>query len=165
MIRFLFLCALLGSGLLYGPKTWAVEPDEILADPALEQRARNLSAGLRCLVCQNESIDSSNAELAKDLRILVRERLVAGDSDQQVLDYLVSRYGDFVLLKPPVKPATYLLWFGPVIVVGAGLLVVGFYFRGRSKTAAAGPDQLNAEEEARLESLLDADGGKEEDHR
>src|SRR3954468_8332537 len=93
--------------------SFAVLPDERLADPALEARARALSKELRCLVCQNESIDDSNADLAHDLRVLVRERLVAGDSDQQVLAYLRSRYGDFVLLRPPFEPATWFLWFGP----------------------------------------------------
>src|SRR3546814_16320055 len=92
----------------------------------LEQRARDLSAEIRCVVCQNESIDSSNAEIARELRLLVRERLVAGDSDQQVLDYLVARYGDFVLLRPPMTPATYLLWFGPflILLIGAGSVFV-----------------------------------------
>src|SRR3546814_6727246 len=94
--------------------------------PVLEQRARDLSAEIRCVVCQNESIDSSNAEIARELRLLVRERLVAGNSDQQVLDYLVARYGDFVLLRPPMKPATYLLWFGPflILLIGGG---AGFF--------------------------------------
>ena len=95
----------------------AVEPDEMLHDLALEARARELSANIRCLVCQNQSIDDSNASLAKDLRILVRERLVAGDEDQQVLDYLTSRYGDFVLLEPPMRPGTYALWYGPAIIL------------------------------------------------
>src|SRR3546814_8109266 len=103
---------LLVLSLLLAAPALAVEPSEMLDDPVLEQRARDLSAEIRCVVCQNESIDSSNAEIARELRLLVRERLVAGDSDQQVLDYLVARYGDFVLLRPPMKPATYLLWFG-----------------------------------------------------
>lgn len=95
----------------------AVQPDEVLDDPVLESRARALSSEIRCLVCQNESIDDSNAQLARDLRLLVRERLVAGDSDQQVLDFLVARYGDFVLLRPPFNAATALLWFGPALVL------------------------------------------------
>lgn len=133
----------------------AVQPDEMLDDPVLEQRARELSKVIRCLVCQNESIDTSNADLARDLRILVRERLVAGDSDQQVFDYLVARYGDFVLLRPRFKPATYLLWFGPAAVLVLGAFAVVFYFRRRK--AAAGPAELSAEERARLSRLLDED--------
>ena len=132
----------------------AVEPDEILEDPALEARARELSKGIRCLVCQNESIDSSNADLARELRILVRERLVAGDDDGQVLQYLVERYGDFVLLEPPVKPATYLLWFGPLLLFLIGGLGVAAYFRGRRQPAAPAPP-LSEEERARVARLLD----------
>ena len=136
----------------------AVQPDEILDDPVLESRARELSEGIRCLVCQNENIDSSNAELAKDLRILVRERLVAGDSDQQVLDYLVERYGDFVLLNPPLKPQTYLLWFGPAAILLLGGLAVAAYFRRREAgTAAAPAADLSAEEQKRLSDLLKDD--------
>lgn len=137
----------------------AVEPDEILHDPVLEQRARDLSAEIRCVVCQNESIDSSNAEIARELRVLVRERLVAGDSDEQVLDYLVARYGDFVLLRPPMKPATYLLWFGPFIVLLIGAVAVFVYFR-HLRRATAMPPALSAEEESRLARLLDAEAGE-----
>ncbi|WP_299396606.1 cytochrome c-type biogenesis protein [Pelagibius sp.] len=133
----------------------AVEPDEVLADAALEQRARDLSHEIRCVVCQNESIDSSNAELAKEMRILVRERLVAGDSDQQVLDYLVARYGDFVLLRPPVKPGTYVLWFGPAVITVLGILGVFFFLR-RQRRPASAVQPLSAEEEARLARLLDS---------
>jgi len=139
----------------------AVEPDEILDDPVLEGRARELSEDIRCLVCQNESIDSSNAELAKDLRILVRERLVAGDSDQEVLDYLVERYGDFVLLNPPFKPQTYLLWFGPAAILLLGGLAVAAYFRQRRRDAGPAPapaPALNAEEQKRLSEILKDDG-------
>ena len=139
----------------------AVEPDEILDDPVLEGRARELSEDIRCLVCQNESIDSSNAELAKDLRILVRERLVAGDSDQEVLDYLVERYGDFVLLNPPFKPQTYLLWFGPVAILLLGGLAVAAYFRQRRKDTGPAPapsPSLSAEEQKRLNEILKEDG-------
>src|SRR3546814_10231566 len=119
----------------------------------LEQRARDLSAEIRCVVCQNESIDSSNAEIARELRLLVRERLVAGDSDQQVLDYLVARYGDFVLLRPPMKPATYLLWFGPFLILLIGGGAVFIYFRCLRR-APAMPPALSTEEEARIARLL-----------
>lgn len=129
----------------------AVQPDEQLKDPALEARAREISKELRCLVCQNQSIDDSDAELAADLRRIVRERLVAGDSDGEVVDYIVHRYGEFVLLRPRFGPATLLLWGGPFIVLllGAGLAVTIFR-RGRGPAAPA----LNAEEKARLDAIL-----------
>ena len=111
----------------------AVEPNEILKDPVLEQRARALSQDLRCLVCQNQSIDDSDAQLARDLRVLVRERLTAGDSDQAVVDYVVSRYGDFVLLRPPFKAATLVLWFGPIIIALSGLTGLILFFRRQKK--------------------------------
>jgi cytochrome c-type biogenesis protein CcmH len=134
----------------------AVEPDEILDDPVLEARAREISKGLRCPVCQNESIDSSNAGLARDLRILVRERLVAGDSDQEVLDFVVARYSEFVLLQPPVKPMTYVLWFGPAVILVFGALAVAVYFaRGNRAQAEAAP--LSAEERKRLARLLEGE--------
>lgn len=141
---------------------WAVEPDEILDDPVLEARARELSREIRCLVCQNESIDSSNADLARELRLLVRERLVAGDSDQDVLDFLVERYGAFVLLRPPMQPTTYLLWFGPLVLLLLGAIGVAFYLRGQRQGQTAAPAApLSAEEAARLEELLaDSDGTK-----
>lgn len=118
--------------------TLAVQPDEILADTAMEARARSISGGLRCLVCQNQSIDDSDAPLAKDLRLLVRERLQAGDSDSQVREYLVARYGEFVLLKPPFSWSTIILWGAPfVILFGAMLLALRTLFSSRSKTVAA----------------------------
>jgi cytochrome c-type biogenesis protein CcmH len=131
----------------------ATSPDEILADPVLEERARNLSRQLRCLVCQNQSIDDSDADLARDLRQLVRERLVAGDSDEEIIAFLTARYGDFVLLKPPVKPATWGLWFGPlaVLLVAAGGIVVYLRRRGPRATASA---PLSADERARLDALM-----------
>ena len=137
----------------------AVQPDEILEDPALEQRAREISKVLRCIVCQNQSIDDSDAPLARDLRLLVRERLVAGDSNEGVKDYLVARYGDYVLLKPPVKPTTYLLWGGPVVLFLLALLTTGLYFRRRAAEARvqSGDAPLSAEEQARLAKLLDDD--------
>lgn len=161
MKRLLFVLALLIAAPVLGPASGpalAVEPDEMLDDPVLEQRARDLSAEIRCVVCQNESIDSSNAEIARELRILVRERLVAGDSDREVLDYLVARYGDFVLLRPPVKPSTYLLWFGPFAVLLLGALGVCVYFR-HLRAASAMPPPLSAEEETRVARLLEEDAG------
>jgi cytochrome c-type biogenesis protein CcmH len=132
----------------------ATSPDEVLADPALEQRARALGKQLRCLVCQNQSIDDSNATLARDLRLLVRERLVAGDSDAEIIDFLTARYGDFVLLKPPVRPATWGLWFGPLLVLLVAALGIAIYLRRRpARTPAAAP--LSAEEQARLDALLE----------
>ncbi|MBV6658331.1 MAG: cytochrome c-type biogenesis protein CcmH [Devosiaceae bacterium] len=131
----------------------AVQPDEVLDDPVLEQRARALSAEIRCLVCQNESIDESNAQLARDLRILVRERLVAGDSDQDVLDFLVARYGDFVLLRPPVNAQTALLWFGPAAVLVLATTFVLLRLR-RRRTVTGAPAQLTDEEKKRVEALL-----------
>ena len=112
-------------------------PDEVLSDPALEARARQLSTGLRCLVCQNQSIDDSNADLAKDLRLLVRERLVAGDTDDEVIDYLVSRYGEFVLLKPRFDWATLALWGTPVAVLLAGIGFAIITVRGRRQEEEA----------------------------
>src|SRR5262245_3944138 len=139
------------------PAALAVQPDEILADPALEARARHLSSELRCMVCQNQSIDDSDAPLARDLRILVRERLKAGDTDQQVIDYLVARYGDFVLLKPRFTSHTALLWLMPavVFVIGAlALVLVSRRYRARSALAGNEPAKLTAAEEARLSDLL-----------
>ena len=127
----------------------AVEPDEMLQDPALEARARAISAGLRCLVCQNQSIDDSAAPLARDLRLIVREHLRAGDTDAEIRRYLVARYGDFVLLKPPFEPATWLLWGTPFLVVLAGGAVL--LLRRRSIES---PAALSAEERARVEALL-----------
>jgi cytochrome c-type biogenesis protein CcmH len=138
-------------GLLAALPALAVNPDERLADPALEARARSLSRELRCLVCQSESIDDSNADLAHDLRVLVRERLKAGDSDAQVLDYLRSRYGEYVLLKPPVERATWLLWFGPGAVLVLVLLGVGLAALRRRPVV---PMPLDAQEQARLDALL-----------
>ncbi|MDP7600180.1 MAG: cytochrome c-type biogenesis protein CcmH [Rhodospirillales bacterium] len=114
----------------------AVNPSEILKDPVLEKRARAISKGLRCVVCQNQSIDDSDAQLARDLRVLVREQLVAGDSDQAVVDYVVSRYGDFVLLRPPVKAETLVLWFGPVVIALIGAMGLVLFFRRQKRYAA-----------------------------
>jgi cytochrome c-type biogenesis protein CcmH len=134
----------------------AVEPRERLADPALEARARALSKELRCLVCQNESIDDSGADLAHDLRVLLRERIGGGDSDAQALQFLVSRYGEFVLLQPPVAPATYALWFGPPAVLALGAAAALLYLRRRRATAAE-PAPLTEAERQRLTRLLKDD--------
>lgn len=138
----------------------AVQPDEILDDPKLEARAREVGKELRCLVCQNQSIDDSDADLARDLRVLVRERIVAGDSNQEVIDYVVSRYGDFVLLNPPFKLKTYALWFGPVVLIVFGVFAVFVFFRRRdgADAPAAGSPSLSDAEKARLAKLLDEDG-------
>lgn len=134
----------------------AVQPDEILDDPKLEARAREVGKELRCLVCQNQSIDDSDADLARDLRVLVRERIVAGDSNQEVIDYVVSRYGDFVLLNPPFKLKTYALWFGPGILILFGIGTVFLFFRRRTiNDARVGQDTLSAAEKERLARLLD----------
>jgi len=123
----------------------AVMPDEVLADPALEARARALSAELRCMVCQNQSIDDSNADLARDLRILLRERLTAGDSDPQVLDFMVARYGEFILLKPRVAPHTILLWATPAAVLAIGAVGVGVWWRRRQQLVGPAPELSDAE--------------------
>ena len=135
----------------------AVEPGERLADPALEARARALGSELRCLVCQNQSIDDSNADLAHDLRVLIRERLSAGDSDSQVLQFMVRRYGDFILLKPPVRADTYVLWFGPFAVLVLGALGATFYLRRNRGAREQAPAPLSADEQRRLEQLLAED--------
>lgn len=140
--------------LLAGP-AFAVLPDERLADPALEARARALSRDLRCVVCQNESIDDSNADLARDIRRLLRERLVAGDSDAQAVAYLVARYGDFVLLRPPVRADTWLLWFGPFALLA---LAAGGTALALRRRRPAAPPPLTAEEQARLDRLMREDG-------
>ncbi|WP_455374187.1 cytochrome c-type biogenesis protein [Limibacillus halophilus] len=146
--------------LLLAVPAGAVEPDEKLADPALEQRARDISQGIRCLVCQNQDIDSSNAELAKDLRVIIRERLVEGDSDAEVEAFLVDRYGDYVLLKPPFKPSTYLLWIGPFLLLLLGGVGVGFYLRREAAGSAkeSGPAPLSESEREKLERIL---GGRD----
>ena len=151
-MRRLVLIAVLFALLAPGA-AFAVRPDEMLKDPALEARARHLSEELRCMVCQNQSIDDSEAPLAHDLRVLVRQRLEAGDSDRQVLDYLVSRYGDFVLLKPPFKLETLLLWGLPplALLIGlAGLVVMS----RRRKLLGERPDPLSSDEQAKVATLV-----------
>jgi cytochrome c-type biogenesis protein CcmH len=140
---------------------FAVQPDEVLTDAALETRARALSRELRCMVCQNQTIDDSDAPLARDLRILVRERLRAGDSDHQVIDFLVARYGEFVLLKPRFSLHTALLWLGPaaVLLIGAlGLSLAAYRYRLRARSAVSGPAALSPGEQARLSEILGQDG-------
>jgi cytochrome c-type biogenesis protein CcmH len=132
----------------------AVEPDEVLQDQGLETRARHISEGLRCLVCQNQSIDDSDAPLAKDLRLLVRDRLKAGDSDQQIVDFIVARYGEFVLLKPRFAPHTLVLWFATPALFLAALLIIVLAYRRRSAGGAA-LQPLTASERRRLKRLLD----------
>jgi cytochrome c-type biogenesis protein CcmH len=152
-MRRLALMALL-LALIAPAAAFAVTPDEMLKDPALEARARNLSEELRCLVCQNQSIDDSAAPLAHDLRVLVRKRLEAGDSDRQVLDFLVARYGEFVLLKPRFEPHTYLLWGLPPVALLAGM--IGLYFVARRRQAVSTePVALSPEEERKLSSLVE----------
>ena len=137
-----------------------MQPDEIMADPVKESRARDLSRELRCMVCQNQSIDDSEAPLARDLRLLVRERIAAGDSDAQVIDFLVARYGEFVLLKPRLKPHTLLLWLLPPLALAGGGLALWTYGRRRSKSAASEEQsllELSADEKARLQRLIAAE--------
>jgi cytochrome c-type biogenesis protein CcmH len=140
--------------LLFAGAALAVNPDEVLADPALEARARTLSEELRCMVCQNQSIDESDAELARDLRVLVRQRLVAGDTDRQVIDYIVSRYGEFVLLKPRFSLRNALLWGTPVLLLLAGGIFIVLTARSRRSTAT---NALTAEEQAKLDTILHRD--------
>jgi len=142
---------------------FAVQPDEIMTDPAQEARARNLSRELRCMVCQNQSIDDSDAPLARDLRLLVRERIAAGSTDEQVMDFLVARYGEFVLLKPRVQSSTLLLWLVPPLVLAGGGLALWFGNRRRRARVAADEEgasfQLTPDEEARLEKMIAGEDG------
>jgi cytochrome c-type biogenesis protein CcmH len=155
------LACLFAVAVMAGPSAaYAVQPDEIMADPAKEARARDLSRELRCMVCQNQSIDDSEAPLARDLRLLVRERIAAGDSDAQVLDFLVARYGEFVLLKPRLEPHTLLLWLLPPLALAGGGFALWNLSRRRSRSAAAEDQsafELTAEETARLEQLSAAE--------
>lgn len=132
----------------------AVDPDEVLADPALEARARIISKDLRCLVCQNQSIDDSDAELARDLRLLVRARLQAGDSNEDVVRYIVARYGNFVLLKPPLDAATVALWFGPVLFFALAVVALMIFFRRRGVAPVSEARPLSDGEHRRLDALL-----------
>lgn len=147
-VLLLILCAALTAPAL------AVQPDEMLVDPVLEQRARDISTNLRCLVCQNQTIDDSDAPLARDLRILVRERLVAGDTDEQAMDYIVARYGEFVLLKPVVAPHTLILWLAAPLILGAGGVIILLALGRRPTLDPAGPP---TEEEAAVLNELRKD--------
>jgi cytochrome c-type biogenesis protein CcmH len=153
----LLACLFAVSVMLGCSAAYAVQPDEIMSDPAKELRARDLSRELRCMVCQNQSIDDSEAPLARDLRLLVRERIAAGDSDAQVLDFLVARYGEFVLLKPRVEPHTLLLWLLPPLALAGGGVALWINGRRRSRSAAADDGstvKLTTDEEARLQRLI-----------
>ena len=144
---------ILASGLFIGA-CLAVEPTEMLKDPALEARARTIGQALRCVVCQNQSIDDSSAEVARDMRRAVRDRLTVGDSDDQVFAYMVARYGDYVLLRPPFKTSTLVLWLGgPLLLVVAGTALL-FAARRRARRTVAPPQPLSAEERRRLDALL-----------
>ncbi|MGJ4891115.1 cytochrome c-type biogenesis protein [Bradyrhizobium sp. HKCCYLRH3099] len=143
--------------LLGSPTAHAVQPDEVMSDTTKEQRARALSRELRCMVCQNQSIDDSDAPLARDLRLLVRERLAAGDSDNQVLDFLVARYGQFVLLKPRFERQTLLLWLLPPVLLLGGGLALWWQVRRRGQRGSEVTPKLTAEEEARLAALMAAE--------
>ncbi len=154
---------LIPSFLLIAPfnNAFAVQPDEILSDPKQEKRAREISKGLRCLVCQNQSIDDSNADLAKDLRLIVRERIVIGDNNQQVMQYIIDRYGNYVLLEPPVNFQTIILWLGPLIILLFGIFAVVVWYRGIKKdNDKQNPKnnkniaKLSTSEQARLEAIL-----------
>lgn len=168
--RYLFVIMLSASALFVSgdvgvgfvgapPAAAATTPDEVLDDPALETRARDLAKELRCLVCQNQSIDDSDAGLARDLRRLVRERLLAGDSDDEIIAFVTERYGDFVLLRPPVKPSTWGLWYGPPLMFGIGAIALVYYMRRRrGEPVSGGTADLSADEQAKLDRLLGREG-------
>jgi cytochrome c-type biogenesis protein CcmH len=149
MRRLILILALLASPLA------AVQPDEVLDDPVLEERAREISEGLRCMVCRNESIDESNAPLARDMRLMVRERLVAGDSDEEVVQYVVERYGEYALLNPRATGANWILWLAAPAMLLVAALIAGLYLRGRARAKPPADDRLSADEEARLKALLE----------
>ncbi|HXG79402.1 MAG TPA: cytochrome c-type biogenesis protein [Methyloceanibacter sp.] len=152
--RFLLVLLFAIVTAVFAAPAQAVQPDEVLADPSLEARARAISAGLRCLVCQNQSIDDSDAPLARDLRLLVRERLKAGDSDAEIVDFIVARYGEFVLLKPRLSPHTAILWFATPLILALALALVWRAYR-RRRTAYQELTPLSASEKRKLKRLLD----------
>ena len=149
-----FSALLVAVSLIAAAPANAVQPDEVLQDPALEARARAISANLRCLACQNQSIDDSDAPLAKDLRVLVRERLKAGDSDAEIVDFVVARYGEFVLLKPRLSPQTLILWFATPALFLAALAGIAVWLR-RRRSAVAAPTPLSRAEKQRLKKILE----------
>jgi len=153
MTRWSIALVLAAGVVLGGPAAAATSPEEMLDDPKLEQRARELGKDLRCVVCQNQSIDDSNAPLARDLRELVRERLAAGDSNQEVLNYVTARYGDFVLLEPPVRANTWLLWYGPAALLAVGGVGAAVWLR-RQRREPRTIEPLSDEERADLDRLL-----------
>jgi cytochrome c-type biogenesis protein CcmH len=155
-LKWIFAGLVAASVFVGASAAWAVQPDEIMADPVKEARARDLSRELRCMVCQNQSIDDSDAPLARDLRLLVRERIASGDSDAQVTDFLVARYGEFVLLKPRLRLHTLLLWLLPPLALAGGGLALWMSSRRRTKSAGQedGAAKLSADEEARLQKLM-----------
>ena len=145
---------LLALALLAAAPAGAVQPDEVLSDPVLESRARELSKNLRCLVCRNESIDESHADLARDLRLLLRERLVAGDSDDEAIAFIVDRYGEYVLLTPTTGGSNVLLWIAGPAMLGAGGLIAALYLRRRGRGDAPGAEALTEDESRRLAEIL-----------
>jgi cytochrome c-type biogenesis protein CcmH len=151
--RYLVAAAVAAILALFAAAAHAVEPGEMLKDPALEARARAIGEELRCVVCQNQSIEDSGADLAHDLRVLVRQRVKAGDTDRQVVAFIVARYGEFVLLDPPFKPATWALWLTPAVVLLLGLAGLAVWFRRRARVAA--PPSLSPDEERRVAALID----------
>ena len=163
MIRLLGVILLISA--VWATPSYAVNPDEVLADPEMEENARAVSRHLRCVVCQNQSIDDSDAELARDMRVLVRERIVAGDTNREVLDYMVSRYGNYVLLKPPFQASTYVLWIGPAVILLLGMIAIGvFMYQRRPRTVPVdankrntGASGLTDEERKKLDKLMGKD--------
>ena len=139
---------------LQAGSAWAVNPSEMLSDPAAEARAEQVGKGLRCLVCQSESIEESDADLARDLRTIVRERITAGDTNQQIVDFVVGRYGDYVLLNPPFKPITYLLWGGPILILILAVLLAVSVFRRRQNGEAPA---LSEDEKRHLKTMMERD--------
>ncbi|MBT4770279.1 MAG: cytochrome c-type biogenesis protein CcmH [Rhodospirillaceae bacterium] len=162
MMRLCLKFFLISFFILLASPILAVEPGEELSDPALEARAREISKGLRCLVCQNQTIDDSNADLARDLRLIVRERLRQGDSDKEVTDYVRARYGDFVLLSPPFSAATLLLWIGPFVFLLFAFFAWWRYYAGRRDSAPSSsqPPPLSKDDQARLKALLNDESEK-----
>ena len=163
MIRLLGVILLISA--VWASPSYAVNPEEILSDPEMEENARAVSRHLRCVVCQNQSIDDSDAELARDMRVLVRERIMMGDTNREVLDYMVSRYGNYVLLKPPFQKSTYVLWIGPAVIFLLGLMAVGVFMYQRrprtvpvaEKTRRGGSAGLTDEERKKLDKLMGKD--------